>query len=58
MPTEAAMIRELGGELWEIRRPGYNDTSSHRSEAGLPGTVFDRVISNDGTLTDLAALLP
>ena len=52
------MIRELGGELWEIRRPGYNDTSSHRSEAGLPGTVFDRVISNDGTLTDLAALLP
>jgi hypothetical protein len=57
MPNEAAMIRELGGELWEIRRPGYNDTSGHRSEAGLPGVTFDRVISNDGTLTDLAALL-
>ena len=57
MPNEAAVIRELGGELWEIRRPGYADTSGHRSEAGLPGVTFDRVITNDGTLTDLAALV-
>ena len=58
MPNEAAMIRELGGALWEIRRPGHADTSGHRSEAGLPGVTFDRVITNDGTLADLGASFP
>jgi hypothetical protein len=57
MPNEAAVIREIGGELWSVVRPGYADASGHRSEAGLPGVTFDRVIINDGTIDQLEVKL-
>ena len=52
-PNEAAKILSMGGELWAVTRPGCNDDSGHRSEAGLGDAPFARVIVNDGTLAEL-----
>jgi hypothetical protein len=48
---EAAAIRDRGGILVEIRRPGVGPVSDHPSEA-IPARA-DTVIENDGSLTDL-----
>ena len=34
-PNEATMIRDLGGELWRIERPGIAYNGGHESEGGL-----------------------
>ena len=52
-PNEAAMIRDLGGELWRIDRPGVSYNGDHSSEGGLKDITPDRVIINDGTITQL-----
>lgn len=51
---EAALVRELGGRVWRIERPGTGDgeRSGHVSEA-MPFDV-NYVIHNTGTLEDLA----
>jgi hypothetical protein len=51
--NEAALIREMGGEMWMVRRPGVERNTGHASEGGLDGFDFDRVIENDGTLDEL-----
>ena len=52
-PNEAAMIFELGGELWRIDRPGVTYNGDHSSEGRLEDITPDRVIVNDGTITQL-----
>ena len=52
-PNEAAMIRDLGGELWRIERPGIAYDGDHSSEGGLEDITPDRVIVNDGTIAQL-----
>jgi hypothetical protein len=52
-PNEAAMIRDLGGELWRIDRPGISYDGDHSSEGALEDIAPDRVIVNDGTITQL-----
>jgi hypothetical protein len=52
-PNEAAMIRDLGGELWRIDRPGVAYDGDHSSEGGLEDITPDRVIVNDGTIDQL-----
>jgi hypothetical protein len=52
-PNEAAMIRDLGGELWRIERSGVSYDGSHGSEGGLEDITPDRVIVNDGTIDQL-----
>jgi hypothetical protein len=52
-PNEAAMIRDLGGELWRIDRPGVSYDGDHSSEGGLEDITPDRVIVNDGTIDQL-----
>ena len=51
--NEAAMIRELGGELWRIERPGIDYDGDHSSEGGLEDITPDRVIVNDGSIDQL-----
>lgn len=55
-PNEAALVRQLGGQLWQIRRPGY--------EAGGTGHASDTdggkfgpgvILQNFGSLDDLRA---
>ena len=52
-PNEAAMIRDLGGELWRIDRPGVAYSGDHSSEGALEDVTPDRVIVNDGTIDQL-----
>ncbi len=51
--NEVAMIRDLGGELWRIERPSIAYDGNHSSEGGLEDITPDRVIINDGTITQL-----
>jgi hypothetical protein len=49
-PNEASLIRELGGELWHVERPG----TDHSSEGALTDPeLFTHRIVNDGTLQQL-----
>lgn len=50
-PNEAERVTELGGEVWQIRRPG-EESDGHESEQRLPDDLVDRVIHNDGTLDE------
>lgn len=50
--NEAEYIREAGGRVWEIIRPG-TAADSHASEQRLDRDLIDHVIENDGTLDDL-----
>jgi len=50
-PNEAAWIRQQGGEVWMIDRPGLQPVRLHSSEC-LHFRV-DQVLRNDGTLANL-----
>lgn len=52
--NEALFIKELGGIVIKIERPGANTTqhSDHITEKGIE--IFDKLIVNDGTLLDLS----
>ena len=53
-PNEAALVRQLGGQLWQIRRPGYEaGGTGHASDTD--GSEFrpDVVLENFGSLEDL-----
>lgn len=50
--NECAAIRDRGGELWWIDRPGLG-RGSHASDRQIGPGDCDRVIRNDGTVDDL-----
>lgn len=54
-PNEADEVRERGGVIVRIVRPGQVSNDSHASETALDDYVEDVLIVNDGTLDDLAA---
>lgn len=50
-PNEAALVRQLGGQLWQIRRPGYEaGGTGHASDTD--GSEFrpDVILHNSGDL--------
>lgn len=57
--NEMQAIRQQGGQLWRVKRPGAGldgSASLHPSEAeqmSIPDSWFDAVIDNSGTLDDL-----
>ena len=51
--NEIHLIRELGGEIWEIQRDTGLPVDRHVSEQEWRTISPDRVITNDGTLQDL-----
>lgn len=52
-PNEVDAIRERGGEVWRITRPGVTAVNSHASETAIDHVKFDTYIPNTGTLQDL-----
>jgi len=54
-PNEAAFIRELGGRVVLVDRPGFNSgvPADHPSEAQVRDLGHEVVILNHGTLADL-----
>jgi hypothetical protein len=52
-PNEAERVRELDGEVWQVRRPGL-ESDGHITEQPLGEDEVDFIINNDGTKDDLA----
>lgn len=51
--NEAELIKQYGGKLINIVRPGVELSGSHITETGLPEHLFDDTVYNDGDLLDL-----
>lgn len=66
LPNEAQAIRDAGGVVFLVHRPGLPATDTHRSEAPLPEDLIDHVVVNatepermlDQVLEWLAATAP
>jgi hypothetical protein len=54
-PNEAAAIRQLGGLIVRIERPGVGPANDHPSEHALDRWPYDFQILNAGTVADLHA---
>ena len=52
-PNEANAIKDRGGKIVRIVRPGVSAVNAHPSETALDEWDFDHVIHNDGTLEEL-----
>jgi hypothetical protein len=52
-PNEARLIKNMGGVMWRVTRPGQPRPNGHVSEGGLDGWDFDGEICNDGSIEDL-----
>jgi len=54
--NEAAAIREMGGQVWRVERPGFV-TGGHASEQGVSPDLVDFVIHNDGDVDALRRIV-
>ena len=54
-PNEAEQVRQAGGVVVMVDRPGHTDqhAAGHASEAGIPNSLIDWALVNDGDLDDL-----
>lgn len=63
MANEASVIRDLGGELWNIKRPSVGRFGAtgglpgHSSESGAASRYATVQINNSGTLDELLAAI-
>jgi hypothetical protein len=56
--NEAEAIRDAGGQVWRVERPGAGlsgEAAEHSSEAGVADHLVNQVIYNGGDLDDLGA---
>lgn len=49
-PNEAAAVKQYGGKMIRINRPGFKPINNHPSETSLDDYEFDTIIENDGDL--------
>ena len=54
-PNEAQAVKQHGGIIIRVNRPGVEAINAHPSETALDHWKFDVVIDNDGTVQDLLA---
>lgn len=52
-PNEATAIKNQGGVIVRVNRPGIHAINAHPSEISLDHWHFDYVIDNDGGITEL-----
>lgn len=52
-PNEAQAIKDKGGIVIKVQRPGVGPVNDHPSETALKDYEFDYIINNDGSLEDL-----
>lgn len=55
--NEAAAIKEIGGEIWRVNRPGKGPVNDHISESAMDNYPFDYVLNNDADLEHLEVLV-
>ncbi len=54
-PNEIRAVREVGGEIWRVDRPGYGPVNGHASEAEWTKVHPEVIVRNDGEMEDLRA---
>ena len=52
-PNEAQAIKDLGGIIWRIQRPGVLPVNDHPSESALDDWKYDKVLVNNSGLNGL-----
>jgi hypothetical protein len=50
--AEAERIREAGGEVWRVTRPGAG-AGDHKTERPIPDALVDAEVDNSGTIAEL-----
>lgn len=53
--NEAEMVRQLGGTIVQLVRPGASTVADHPSEDGIPESLIDLTIRNDKGRAHLAS---
>jgi hypothetical protein len=53
--NEAEWIKDEGGILFEVNRPGVEPVAQHASERGIPDTLIDYSILNDRRPSDMVS---
>lgn len=53
--NEAQTVKDRGGQVWRVDRPGVEPVNDHISEIGLDNFNFDVRLDNDGTVSDLVS---
>jgi hypothetical protein len=56
-PNEADAIKDLGGQIWRVKRLGIGAVNEHVSETAMDGYKVDQIFVNNGSVEDLMALL-
>jgi hypothetical protein len=56
-PNEADAIKDLGGQVWRVKRLGIGAVNEHVSETAMDGYKVDQIFINNGSIDDLMALL-
>src|SRR5262249_50391954 len=56
-PNEAAQIRGMSGQLWQVIRPGYDWAPGVHASESMIDTSFDVVFQNASTLDYLHAMV-
>jgi hypothetical protein len=55
--NEAFMIKQLGGQIWRIKKIGVEAVNSHISETELENYKPDQIFTNNGTIDELETLI-
>ena len=55
--NEANIIKNMGGQIWRVVRPGVEAINSHISESEMDSYEVHQVIMNDGDLESLDMLV-
>lgn len=53
-PAEAEAVKERGGSVWRIERPGFGPGNKNPNETALDDWPFDATIVNDGDIDGLS----
>lgn len=51
--NEAERLRNDGGQIWQVMRPGVGPVNTHVSDSGLNSFRYDYVLNNDNDLEKL-----
>ena len=55
--NEAAIIKQMDGYLWRVKRPGIEAVNGHVSESEMDGYKVDQILNNGGTIEELELLV-
>jgi hypothetical protein len=55
-PNEAQAVKERGGHVVRVVRPGVDAVNAHPSETSLDDWPFDRIVINGGSMDDVETL--